>query len=40
MLNNVLKIDLEHVRWFTTGESSAEHEVTCYKGSKMWTKCR
>jgi hypothetical protein len=35
MINNVLIMDLEHVRYLTAEESSAECAVVCRKGSKM-----
>jgi hypothetical protein len=35
MFNNVLIKDLEHVRYLTAEESSAECAVMCRKGSKM-----
>jgi hypothetical protein len=35
VFNNVLIMDLQHIRCLTAEESSAEFAVMCHKGSKM-----
>jgi hypothetical protein len=35
VFNNVLMMDLEHIRCPTTEENSVEHDMMCHKGSIM-----